>query len=79
MGVSLVPSTNPAQATQADAGTGTGSPGTNVATDTWGQVSPAKFRKTVVPCGMDAMRTNELARTGRVVVAGMRIHRPGSK
>src|SRR5580658_6161931 len=33
----------------------------------------------VVPCGIDAIRTRELASTGVVVVAGIFIHRPGSK
>jgi len=33
----------------------------------------------VVPCGMDAIRTSEVASSGVVVVAGICIHRPGSK
>ena len=34
------------RAQKAEAGTGTGSAGTSVATETWGQGSPLKFRRT---------------------------------
>ena len=33
----------------------------------------------VVPCGMDAMRVSDPASSGVLLVAGMFIHRPGSK